>query len=487
MLPVTWLVVRLYVCFAHDRFFVPPTEKQLQMTGRLWRHGLTMMPHMIAGVGGPSEQQHARHTDAAPAQARETRRAPPCDEDEVDDGHGLDGVSLEEADEVLPDPDVPDIVHSSTYQRLYGDLPLHRAVLDVYCRMAVLGGRLMGDNMANTTHMSEQQMRALAQEAREFIVDHVDLLFGPAHTTKAHRLANHLLSALLGNGNLWEGDTSENEALHGPCKKMYARTNKRGPTMVVQMMRAAETQAEVLREIREFDLEDAGGSDGIHLLLESDAIVGDVATAPAPALSRSHRGLRITIADAEELPGMASLGTVLGKQPDCTLVVSPSFTFHCTFEWGASSVVQTACATETHFGKPRYDYIWYTDEGGRRQLGLVRLVVRMLGGAVDDFAVVRCLREVPSIPRCSLTRSGCRRMAWCFENPSDDWPLLACVPLTCVLRLEHVVPDFQDLAERRGLRAMPSNVADTASERHATRFFTNHFYPFTSRALNPGS
>jgi len=65
MLPVTWLVVRLYVCFAHDRFFVPPTEKQLQMTGRLWRHGLTMMPHMIAGVGGPSEEQHARHTGRA--------------------------------------------------------------------------------------------------------------------------------------------------------------------------------------------------------------------------------------------------------------------------------------------------------------------------------------------------------------------------------------------------------------------------------------
>ena len=376
------------------------------MTGRLWRHGLTMMPHMIAGVGGPVEEQHARHADAAPAQARDARQAPPCDEEEVEDGHGLDGNSFEEADEVLPDPAVPNIVYSSTYRRLYGELPLHRAVLDVYCRMAVLGGRLMGDNTSNTTHMSERQMRALADEAREFIVDHVDLLFGSAHTTKAHRLANHLLSALLGNGNLWEGDTSENEALHGPCKRMYGRTNKRGPTMVVQMMRAAETQAEVLREIRELDLVDADGGDGIHRFLEDDTSVGDVATAPVPALSRSHRGLRITIANAEQLPGMASLGTVLGKEADCTLVVSPSFTFHCTFEWGASSVVQTACATDTHFGKPRYDYIWYTDEGGRRQLGLVRLVVRMLGGAVDDFAVVRRMHEVPSISRCSLTSQG---------------------------------------------------------------------------------
>jgi len=451
---------------------------------------------MIAGVGGPAEEQHVRHTDAAPAQARDARVALPCDEDEVDDGHGISGTALEEAEEVLPDPDVPDIVSSSSYQRLYGDLPLHRAVLDVYCRMAVLGGRLMGDNMADTTRMSERQMQSLADEAREFIVDHVDLLFGPVHTTKAHRLANHLLSALLGNGNLWEGDTSENEALHGPCKKMYNRTNKRGPTMVLQMMRAAETQAEVLREIMELDARDDDGkdgndcsedNDGIHRLLEDDTSDGDVATAPVPALSRSHRGLRITIADAEQLPGMTSLGTVLGKEAGCTLVVSPSFTFYCTFEWGASSVVQTACATETHFGKPRYDYIWYTDDGGRRQLGLVRLVVRMLGGIVNNFAVVRRMHEVAPIPRCSLTRSGCRRMAWYFGGPADEWPLLACVPLARVLRLEHVVPDFQDLADRRGLRAMPSNVADTAAERHATRFFTNHFYPFTSRTLNPGS
>jgi len=34
---------------------------------------------------------------------------------------------------------------------------------------------------------------------------------------------------------------------------------------------------------------------------------------------------------------------------------------------------------------------------------------------------------------------------------------------------------------------MPSNIPDTAAERRAQRFFTNHFHPFTSRALNPSS
>jgi len=385
---------------------------------------------------------------------------------------------------VLPDPVVPDVVTSTKYRRLFGTLPLHTAVLDVFCRMAALGGRLMGDNMAETVQMTEKQMRDLADEAQNFIIEYVDVLFGPAHTTKAHRLANHLLAALLNNCNLWEGDTSENERLHGPCKKMYGRTNKRGPTVVLQMMRAAETQCEVLRELRELEDEDGGG---LYDLLEQPDGAVDVEIAPSAAMSQSHRGLRMTIRQAAELPGMATLGALLQRHAECSIVVSQSFTFFCSFEWGSASVVQTACATESYLGKPRYDYCWYTDQHGRRQLGWVRLIVRMLGGAVDDFAVVRCLEEYPAIPQCPLTRCGCKRMARRFAHPNDDWPEIARVPLTKVHRIEHVVADFQDLGNRHGLRAVPSGIPDTPAERHAQRFFTNHFHPFTSRALNPSS
>jgi len=457
------------------------------MTGRLWRHGLTIMPHIIAGVGGPAEEHRLRYEDAAPAREATGERRHARENEELDDGHGPEGVVLEAADEELPDPAVPDVVTSEKYRRLYGELPLHMAVLDVYCRMAALGGRLLGDNIADTVHLSEQQMRTLAEEATEFIVEYVDLLFGPAHTTKAHRLANHLLAALLANGNLWEGDTSENEALHGPCKRMYSRTNKRGPTIVLQMMRAAETQCEVLRELRVQDGDEAGVDVELCRLLEEDDDADDVVMTPSVTLSRSHRGVRMRVADAERLPGMARLGSLLGTDVHCSLVVAPSFTFNCTFEWGAQSIVQTACATDSYLGKPRYDHIWYVDGCGRRQLGWVRLVVRMLGGVVDDFVVVRCMTPVPSRLRCSLTRSGCKRVAWHFDASEADWPELARVPLDRVLRIEHVVPDFQDLGDRHGLRAVPSNTPDTAAERRAQRFFTNCFHPFTSRVLNPSS
>jgi len=344
-----------YLGYVGDRFYVPPTEKQLQITGRLWRHGLTMMPDIIAGVGGPAEEQFARHADEAPAQAVEQRRRSPQDNEELFDGHEPDGFALEAAEEVLPDPVVPNIVTSDKYRWLFGDDPFHIPVLEVYCLMAVLGGCLMSDNIADTIHMSELQMCDLADEARDFIVDHYDLLFGPAHTTKAHSLAHHLLAALLGYGNLWEGDTSENEALHGPCKKMITRPNRRGPITAVQMMRAAESKAEVLREIRELELEHAKGDDGLHCLLKDDADAGDVAMNTTVALSRSHRCLRISVADAEQLPGMEGLGMLLSREASYSFVVSSSFTSHCLFEWGASSVVQTACAIESHLAKPRFD------------------------------------------------------------------------------------------------------------------------------------
>jgi len=409
------------------------------------------------------------------------------DREELDDGHGPDGVALQAAEEVLRDPDVSTGVSSGKYERLFGTLPLHRAVLDVFCRMAALGGRLMGDNIRDTTRMSEQSMRALADEARVFVVDYVDLLFGPAHTTKAHRLANHLLAALLHVGNLWEGDTSENEALHGLCKQMYARTNKRGPTIVLQMMRASETQFQVLRELQNVEAENVDVEDGLYGLFEEAIDPGVVATAPMPMLTRSRRGLRMLVAEVEQWSGMSGLAALLGVVATCSVVVSPSFTFYCTFEWGANSAVQTACASESYLGRPRYDHIWYTDPSGHMRLGWVRLVVRMIGGVADDFAVVRCMDEVPSRPDCPLTRSGCRRVAWSFATRSAEWPTLARVPLALVLRVEHVVPDFEDLSDRHGLRAVPSNTPDTVAERHSQRFFTNCFYPFTSRVLNPSS
>jgi len=147
--------------------------------------------------------------------------------------------------------------------------------------------------------------------------------------------------------------------------------------------------------------------------------------------------------------------------------------------------VRLLIATESHLGKPRYYNIWFTADSGQRRLELARLVVRMLGGAVYDFVSGRCMKEVPSIPDCALKRSKCRRMVWNFAGPEAEWPDLVRMPQTSVLRLEHVVVDFQDLGDRRGLRAVPSSTPDTVVKRRTARLFTNVSNPFTSRVLNP--
>jgi len=459
------------------------------MTERQWRYAAVMMPHIIAGVGGPAEAA-APHPDAAPTApplaAEVNGRSGQATEDVLDDGHGPDGAVLEASEEVLPDPVVPNVATSDEYRRAFGSASLHEAVLDVYCRMAVLSGNLMGDNMRDPTVMTEAQMRSLDEEARSFVVDYLDVLFGPVNTTKAHRVANHMLAYMLQHGSLWVGDTSENEALHRLCKRMFLRCSKRGPTIILQMMRASESQAEVLREMRDMKETDEGSLDSLLGQPAGHVRDGEVDVELRPVLPRSRRGNRFTVVDLSALPGMGSLAAVLAVADSTTVVVSPSIYFFCEFEWGAPAVVQTAHATESFEGRPRYDFLRFLDGGGAKRVGWVRLVVRMVDGKGEDFVVVRLLEPVPPRPRCSLTRSGCERLAWSFPDAQADWPTLVKVPLSRFLRLEHVVPDFWDLGDRWGLRARPSTVPDDAAERRASRLFTNAFMPWTSRAQHPG-
>jgi len=83
------------------------------MTGRKWLYALSMLPHMVAGVGGPAEAVPHCHSDAAPAVAAAADGRSSGDLDERDDGHDLGGSGLESADEVIPAPQVPDVVSSA--------------------------------------------------------------------------------------------------------------------------------------------------------------------------------------------------------------------------------------------------------------------------------------------------------------------------------------------------------------------------------------
>jgi len=133
------------------------------------------------------------------------------------------------------------LAQSSDFQDYFSGMSVHDAYLETFCQAARLGGMLFGDNLADATATTEETVKRMEEAAMELGVDSIQTLYGHVNTSKLHRLVAHLGDELRGRGNLWEGDTSVNEKLHGSCKRMYKRSNKRGPGVALQMMRCEET------------------------------------------------------------------------------------------------------------------------------------------------------------------------------------------------------------------------------------------------------
>jgi len=218
------------------------------MTGRSRRHFLLFSPFMVAGlIGPPDDAATAPSSGLGRRTATAVRTRPSVsavtagaqtDVGMDDDGWVcVDGDDLAVEDEPLGEMPDPDLATSAQYLAVFKDKLVHDAVLELFCKAAALGGHLLGDNIADTTTMTKMDVRAIEAEAETLGVDYLQTLYGRINTTKIHRLIYHLGDELRARGNLWQGDASLNESLHGACKRMYKRTNKRGPGVSLQMMR----------------------------------------------------------------------------------------------------------------------------------------------------------------------------------------------------------------------------------------------------------
>jgi len=85
-------------------------------------------------------------------------------------------------------------------------------------------------------------------------------------------------------------------------------------------------------------------------------------------------------------------------------------------------------------------------------------------------------------PTCVLSQFKCRRYK-CVMDPLTGFPALDLVPISNVVRLEHVVPDFKDLGRRWGLLGTPETTLDTPRERRRERFFTDVIFPWTTNSI----
>ena len=217
---------------------------------------------------------------------------------------------------------------------------------------------------------------------------------------------------------------------------------------------------------------------------------GSNTTLPPPLhttrLSFSGRGQRVAIGDLRRVPALARVGAVLGMGDADWVTQHSTMRIVARFEWGAPSALQHLRATDSFFGKAWYSFVRYNDVAGGVCWGRTRIVLRSLGDDRRSCVVVQRMRRATPRPGCVLTRYGCVRLAWHFEDEHASHPALELVDATRILRAEDVQVDWRDLGDRLGLRATPRNKHNSVSERRAARYFTNVFYPWTSREQQPG-
>ena len=175
-------------------------------------------------------------------------------------------------------------------------------------------------------------------------------------------------------------------------------------------------------------------------------------------------------------PGLAAAAKALGL-PGTASVPTLSFVrIAARFECG-SVREQLLHAVSSYFGRPWFDALLYKvgdSAVGGFCVGEARAIVRMPDG---DVVLVREMEPVDSRPGCPLAARGCLRLRWAFEKEDTD-ASLRCVKLADVQRAVHVVPDFADLAARRGLQAVPSRLSAPVKEHREMLFFLNIFFPF---------
>lgn len=297
----------------------------------------------------------------------------------------------------------------TAYQSLFGDMPVQDAVQNMFCQIAQLGGMLCGDNMADTVHTTGRQASAMVDAA--FCVGRsIQVLLGPVHTSKHHRLMWHLRGEPEGRGNLWEGDTSRYVSLHKVCKKMYLRSNKRGPTLAMQMMRGEQAQTEILRGLTGGETDDDAVSEDEERVEQVNAMhtarVDGVDVFPYSVLHMSTRGVRIAVGVVSALPVLQDLPTRLEMDVAETVVGAKTLKFNPKFEWGAQSRIQFLRATTSFNAKPYFDHLRYKADNGEVHWGEARLVLRRVG---PRSASVRCCE---AHVRCSAPAGLCTDGSW---------------------------------------------------------------------------
>jgi len=105
--------------------------------------------------------------------------------------------------------------------------------------------------------------------------------------------------------------------------------------------------------------------------------------------------------------------------------------------------------------------------------GEVRAIVRCKN---LDYDIILKMDVVGGEPGCPFVSRFSTHFKW--ADSAAGGQVIGAVPMHNVTRVIHVVPDFMDLASRKGMAAASAGYSASSADRDATRVFLNEFYPW---------
>lgn len=240
---------RMNACLG-GRYFITEDEKQATYTGREQRHGVWILPFLVAGLfgrGRPKGGSLPNESTAASggigdAQAKRILDFL-CGTQGATEGPELAGQDFFTADKSVKAAQTEGGFNWEVYRAACPDTPLHAAVTAMFAEYALLVGRINRRlGAAAWTRMTLSEGISIAQQAQDFILGYVTPILGHLRTTKVHRVLCHVLHSIKYHGNIMNGSTSVNEHEHEADKRNYLRTNKTS-TYTRQLVRHATARA----------------------------------------------------------------------------------------------------------------------------------------------------------------------------------------------------------------------------------------------------
>ena len=200
------------------------------------------------------------------------------------------------------------------------------------------------------------------------------------------------------------------------------------------------------------------------------------------------------IGDLSQRPGLGAVGQIFKLPPESKVPVLAMVELDATFDCKTRTKQLLRAAPQFKNGKPWYDAILYTLDAEKQtenavhddgyvapnviHAGEVRAIVRCKD---DDYAVTCEMDVVDAEPGCPFGARFCTRFKW--AGHASTGPVIRAVPLRNVTRVIHMVPDFKDLASRKGLGVAPARYDGSRADLHAMRYFLNEFYPWGTQRL----